>query len=109
MVASDAIDLASTYNRLGLALRDSGKDDVATKEAFLAGLEGAPQDLSLLVNGGVAHQVRTLMFRCSHDHCHFRHTTTSFWFDVFIQVYKCGHQFFDRLLISFGVLLGFGP
>lgn len=59
MEASDAIDLASTYNRLGLALRDSGKDCLA-KEAFLAGLQAAPQDVTLLVNGGVAHQVHTL-------------------------------------------------
>ncbi|CAM9882404.1 unnamed protein product, partial [Ectocarpus fasciculatus] len=53
---ADAIDLASTYNRLGLALRDSGGDLVATKEAFLAGLSVTPEDLALLVNGGVAHQ-----------------------------------------------------
>eukprot|EP00752_Nemacystus_decipiens_P009157 g8179.t1 len=56
MVMSDAVDLASTYNRLGLALRDSGTDAFAAKEAFLAGLSAAPDDLALLVNGGVAHQ-----------------------------------------------------
>lgn len=55
---ADAVDLASTYNRLGLALRDSGSDLVAAKEAFLEGLSVAPEDLALLVNGGVAHQVR---------------------------------------------------
>ncbi|CAN0340036.1 unnamed protein product, partial [Ectocarpus sp. 12 AP-2014] len=53
---ADAVDLASTYNRLGLALRDSGGDLVATKEAFLAGLSVTPKDFALLVNGGVAHQ-----------------------------------------------------
>lgn len=58
MVVSDAVDLASTYNRLGLALGDSGNDVFATKEAFLAGLSAAPDDLALLVNGGAAHQVR---------------------------------------------------
>lgn len=58
MVVSDAVDLTSTYNRLGLALRDAGGDVLATKEAFLAGLSVAPDDLPLLVNGGVAHQVR---------------------------------------------------
>lgn len=73
MEASDAIDLASTYNRLGLALRDSGEENIATKKAFLAGLEAAPQDLTLLVNGGAAHQVCTLILRCSHNHCYFRY------------------------------------
>lgn len=58
MVLSDAVDLASTYNRLGLALGDSGSDVLATKEAFLAGLSAAPDDLALLVNGGAAHQAR---------------------------------------------------
>lgn len=56
---SDAVGLASTYNSLGLALRDDGSDVFATKEAFLAGLSVAPDDLALLVNGGVAHQVKT--------------------------------------------------
>ncbi|CAM9090033.1 unnamed protein product, partial [Scytosiphon promiscuus] len=56
MEASDAIDVASTYNRLGLALRDSGGDVDAAKEAFLAGLSVAPDNLALLVNGGVVHQ-----------------------------------------------------
>eukprot|EP00903_Cladosiphon_okamuranus_P011712 g11015.t1 len=56
MEVLDAVDLGSTYNRLGLALRDAGSDVVATKEVFLAGLSAAPDDLPLLVNGGVAHQ-----------------------------------------------------
>ena len=55
--SADAIDVVSTYNRLGLALRDSGTDVIATKDAFLAGLSVAPDDFALLVNGGVAHQV----------------------------------------------------
>ncbi len=55
--SADAVDVVSTYNRLGLALKDSGVDVVAAKEAFLAGLSVAPEDMTLLINGGVAHQV----------------------------------------------------
>lgn len=57
LATSDAVDLASAYNLLGLALRDSGSDLIATKKAFLAGLSVAPDNVALLVNGGVAHQV----------------------------------------------------
>lgn len=60
MVAADAVGLASTYNRLGLALRDSGSEVFATREAFLAGLSAAPEDLAFLVNGGMARQVRSI-------------------------------------------------
>eukprot|EP00752_Nemacystus_decipiens_P011698 g10381.t1 len=56
LATSNAVDLASAYNLLGLALRDSGSDLIATKEAFLAGLSVAPDNVALLVNGGVAHQ-----------------------------------------------------
>lgn len=57
MEKTDALDLAGTYNRLGLALREAGTDAIAAKEAFVAGLAIAPEDLALLVNGGAAHQV----------------------------------------------------
>lgn len=52
------VDLASAYNLLGLALRNSGSDLIATKKAFLAGLSVAPDNLALLVNGAKAHEVR---------------------------------------------------
>lgn len=57
MEDGDALHLASTYNSLGLALREVGTDVMGAKKAFLEGLSIAPEDLALLVNGGVAHQV----------------------------------------------------
>lgn len=98
MEASDAIDLASTYNRLGLALRDSGKYDMATKEAFLAGLEASPQDFTLLVNGGVAHQVHILMILVAA--VTFIATVCfamSFWFEMFFQ---CGIRALRSLVFA---------
>lgn len=69
LAKSDADNLASAYNLLGLALRDSGRDLIATKKAFLAGLSVAPENHALLVNGGVAHQVHgvSLFQQCSVD------------------------------------------
>ena len=57
LATSATVDLASAYNLLGLALRESGSDLTATKNAFLAGLSVAPDNIALLINGGVAHQV----------------------------------------------------
>lgn len=65
LATSNAVDITSAYNLLGLALRDSGSDLIATKKAFLAGLSVAPDDLALLVNGGVAHQVRVYVAQTS--------------------------------------------
>lgn len=112
MEASDAVDLASTYNRLGLALRDSGKDYFATKEAFLAGLSEAPQDLTLLVNGGVAHQVRRYIDSLPPQRllCF----ALSFWLDCVSDV--CTMREFFCSLVSSGrarciriILLRFNP
>lgn len=56
--ARDAFDLAAGYNRLGLALRDAGANDFEAKNTFVEGLSVAPDDMALLINAGVAHQVR---------------------------------------------------
>lgn len=67
LATSDTVDLASAYNLLGLALRDSGRDLIATKKAFLEGLSVAPDNFALLVNGGVAHQARQIKQRHAYD------------------------------------------